>query len=189
MDYLGWSIVLFLLGLLFLVLELFVPSWGLLGVLAGASFAGAVTLAFMAGPAYGLGVLLTVMVVVPAALVAAVNWWPETPIGRLILIRRPEHAEEVLPETEGYRGLKSLVGKRGEAKTLMLPSGAVRIDHRTFDAMSEGTTIEAGQAIIVVGVNMQRLIVRIDDFPFRAELAQTFNANPLAQEIADPFAE
>lgn len=190
MDLLGWSIVLLLAGIVFLVLEFFLPSAGTLGILATLSFCGAIVLAFVASPAYGIGMLLTVMVIVPASLFAAVQWWPETPIGRLILIQRPEHAEEVLPETEHYRGLRMLVGKRGEAKSLMLPSGVVQIERRTYDALSEGLTIEPGQPIVVVGVNMQRLIVRVDDSPIRAELSQSYEpANPLAQEIPDPFAE
>jgi membrane-bound ClpP family serine protease len=190
MDLLGWSIVLLLAGMVFLTLEFFVPSAGVLGALAALSFCGAIFLAFLAGPAYGIGVLLTVMVIVPASLFAAVRWWPETPMGRLILIPRPESPEEVLPETEGYRGLRMLIGKRGEAKSLMLPSGVVQIEHRAYDALSEGLTIEPGQPIVVVGVSMQRLIVRRDDSPIRAELSQSYEpANPLAQEIPDPFAE
>ena len=190
MDLFGWSILLLGLGLVFLVLEFFIPSAGTLGVLAGLSFVGAIVLAFLEGPIHGVGVSITVMLIVPAALLAAVNWWPETPIGRLILIKRPDAPEEVLPETEGYRGLKLLVGKRGQAKSLMLPSGSVQIEHRTYDALSEGIAIEPGQPIVVVGVSMQRLVVRSDDSPLRAELADSFEAaSPLAQEVPDPFAE
>jgi membrane-bound ClpP family serine protease len=190
MDMFGWSIALFLLGLAFLIAEFFLPSAGILGLLAALSFVGAVVLAFLAGPYYGFGLLLSMLVIVPAALLAAVRYWPETPIGRRILIQPPQHAEEVLPATEGYRVLRTLVGKRGISKSLMLPSGAVQIDDRTYDALSEGLTIESGQPILVVGVNMQRLIVRLDDSPIRAEFATDYEPlSPLAQEIPDPFAE
>lgn len=190
MDMFGWAIALFLLGLAFLIAEFFVPSAGVLGLLAALSFVGAIVLAFLAGPYYGVGLLFSVLIVVPAALFAAVRYWPETPIGRRILIQLPLHAEEVLPATEGYRILRTLVGRRGISKSLMLPSGAVEIDGHLYDALSEGLTIEAGQPILVVGVNMQRLIVRLDDSPIRAELASTYEpTSPLEQEIPDPFAE
>lgn len=133
-------------------------------------------------------------VIVPAALAAAVKWWPETPIGRLILIPRPQSPDEVLPETENYR-LQNLVGKRGTARGTMLPSGLVVIEGRTYDAVSEGKPIEAGETVLVVAISTQRLVVRQDN-TIRAELADTTptpaaatSADPLAQTFADPFSE
>lgn len=188
----GFAILLLALGLIFLVLEFFIPSGGGLAVLCALSLLGAIIVGFMAGPWTGAAILLTEVLIVPAALAAAVKWWPETPIGRLILIPRPSSPDEVLPETENYRGLKDLVGKRGTARGLMVPSGIVLIENRQYDAVSEGTTIEAGQHVLVVGISTQRLVVRPDN-TIRAELvepaAAAVSSDPLAQQIADPFAE
>jgi membrane-bound ClpP family serine protease len=100
-----------------------------------------------------------------------------------------------LPETIAYRGLKELVGRRGQAKGLMLPSGLVLIDGKTYDAVSEGVPIEAGQPILVVSVSTQRLVVRPDSnilaefaAPTPAENPST-PSRPLVPDIADPFAE
>ncbi len=183
---------LLLLGLIFLVLEFFIPSAGALGTLCALSLLAAIIVGFMAGPWTGAAILAIEAVVVPASLAAAVKWWPETPIGRMILIPLPKSADEVLPDTENYRGLPHLVGKRGTARGLMLPSGIVVIDNKSYDAVSEGVTIEAGQNVLVVGVSTQRLVVRPDN-TIRAELvepaAAARSADPLAQQIADPFAE
>jgi membrane protein implicated in regulation of membrane protease activity len=130
-------------------------------------------------------ILLTVCLVVPSALIAAVNWWPETPIGRMILIQRPRSSDDVLPETPAYRTLKDLVGRRGLAKGVMLPSGVVVIEGKSYDAVSEGTPIEAGQAILVVSVSTQRLIVRPDN-TIRAELAAP---PPLPEDAPAPDEE
>jgi len=189
-----WSLLLLALGLVFLVLEFFVPSGGALAVLCSLSLLAAIVVGFMAGPWTGMGILLTEVLIVPAAIAAAVKWWPDTPIGRLILIPRPSSPDEVLPDTEAYRGLKDLVGKRGTARGMMLPSGLVVIDGRTYDAVSEGVPIEANQTVLVVAISTQRLVVR-PDTTIRAELADTAPlaaasaADPLTQEIADPFAE
>ncbi len=183
---------LLLLGFIFLVLEFFVPSGGALGTLCALSFLAAIVVGFMAGPWTGATILAIEAVFVPAALAAAVKWWPETPIGRMMLIPLPKSPDEVLPETENYRGLPHLVGKRGTARGLMLPSGIVLIDNRPYDAVSEGVTIEAGQNVLVVAVSTQRLVVR-PDHTIRAELvepaAAATSADPMAQQIADPFAE
>src|SRR5262245_26354451 len=99
MNPLTWSILLLALGLVFLVLEFFIPSGGALAVMCALSFLAAIIVGFMAGPGTGTIVLLIVCLVVPSAAVAAVKWWPDTPIGRLMLIQRPKAADDVLPQT------------------------------------------------------------------------------------------
>ena len=191
----AWAIALLLLGLVFLVLEFFIPSGGALSVMCALSFLAAIVVAFMAGPWTGATVLLTVCVIVPTAVGASVRWWPETPIGKLMLVGRPRHSDEVLPETVAYRGLKDLVGRRGQAKGLMVPSGSVLIDGKMYDAVSEGMPIEPHQPIIVVNVSTQRLVVRPDN-TIQAQLAESSSTHsaapsnePLVADIPDPFAE
>ena len=198
MDLATWAVLLLVLGLILLVLEFFIPSGGALAVLCALSLLAAIVLGFAAGRWTGASILLTVVFVVPAALAAAVRWWPDTPIGRMILIPRPKSPNEVLPETIAYRGLKDLVGRRGQAKGLMLPSGLVVIDGKSYDAVSDGMAIEAGQPVIVVSVSTQRLVVRPDN-TIQAELASAQPAEavsppsdpaaPLVADIPDPFAE
>lgn len=179
MTFLGWALLLLLLGCIFLVLEFFIPSSGTLGVLAALSLLGAIVLAFMAGPLYGTVMLIAVAIIVPTACILAVNFWPHTPIGRLILIQRPERPDEVLPETEAYRGLPSLIGSHGIAKSTMLPSGVVQIDGRPYDAVSEGMAIDAGAAVVVVSVSMQRIVVRPDEATVPAELVPDLELPPV----------
>ena len=49
------------------------------------------------------------------------------------------------------------------AKSLMLPSGSVLINGRTVDAVSEGMPIEPGQAIRVIQVRGNQVVVRPSD--------------------------
>lgn len=163
MSLLFWALVLLLAGCVFLVLEFFIPSSGTLGVLAALSFVAAIMLAFMAGPVYGTATFVAVLIIVPTACILAVKYWPETPIGRMMLIQRPQSPDEVLPETEAYRGMQHLVGRLGLAKSLMMPGGVVEIDHKSYDAVSDGTAIEPGTRIVVVSISTQRVVVRPDD--------------------------
>jgi membrane-bound ClpP family serine protease len=190
-----WAILLLLLGVGCLVLEMFIPSGGLLGVLAGLSIIGAITLAFMSGPIQGLVMTLFVTLLIPVMLGIAVKFWPETPLGRLILLRRPQGADEVLPQTEAYRTINALIGKRGVAKSLMLPSGVVMVEGKTYDAVSNGLPIDPGQNVRVIAIDTQRLVVRVDDEPFKEPLPAVEQATgdaPLSQSplpgIEDPFA-
>lgn len=190
-----WAILLLLLGLVFLVMEFFIPSGGALAVMCALAFLAAVVVGFMAGPWTGAIVLLSVCVIVPTSVAATIRWWPDTPVGRLMLIQRPRSADEVLPETIAYRGLKNLMGRRGRSKVLMVPSGSVLIDGKMYDAVSEGLPIEPNQPVIVVGVSTQRLVVRADN-TIEAQLADASPAAmpsdpnmPLVADIPDPFAE
>lgn len=195
MSPLAWSILLLLLGLIFLVLEFVIPSGGALGVLSALSFLAAIIVGFIAGPLPGTAVLLSVCLIVPLAVGATVRWWPDTPIGKRMLVERPHSSDEVLPETVAYRGLKDLIGRRGQSRGLMMPGGNVIIDGKTYDAVSEGQPIEPRQPIVVVGVSTQRLVVRLDT-AVRAQLADepptqpaTDSSQPLIGDIPDPFAE
>ncbi|MFV1967235.1 MAG: NfeD family protein [Pirellulaceae bacterium] len=160
MDMVFWSILLLLVGLGLIFLEIFVPSGGLLSCLSALAIVASLVVAFLRGIPFGVLMLGITSLVLPTVIGAALRWWPHTPIGRLILIQRPKNPDDVLPESEEYRGLEELVGRRGTAKSRMMPSGAVRIENRTYDAISEGMPIDEGQCVEVIDVRTHRIVVR-----------------------------
>lgn len=183
MDPLAWSICLLIAAIALIVLELFIPSGGLLSFLSAVAVVASVVVAFSAGPRTGFLMLIVVGVVVPAILASAVRWWPHTPIGQLILIARPEYPDDVLPDTEEYRGLRQLIGKVGKSKSKMLPSGAIVIEGRTYDAVSEGMAIDAGVTVKVMAIRTNRIVVRPTD------QAVTSTTAPSTNEAADVLSQ
>ncbi len=183
-----WAIILLALGLSLSVLEIFLPSGGVVAFLAAAAVVGAIFVAFREGSGTGLAVLSSAMVAVPVVVALALRFWPKTAIGRRMLLRSPE-GDEILPADPRNRYLKSLIGRVGVAKSKMLPSGAVSIDGRTIDAVSEGFPIAVGQKVRVIEVRGNRVVVRtIED-----EMPDGGTADPLARPIdsvvPDPFGE
>jgi len=159
-DPIVWSALLLLVGCGLVVLEVFIPSGGILGFLAIASVFTAVGLAFYhRGPSVGFTYLIIALVAIPATILVAFKYWPMTPIGRRFLLGLPT-GEEVSPEDDRQRALKGLLGKVGVAKCAMLPSGAISLDGQTVDAISRGMPIEAGQRVVVVEVKANRVVVR-----------------------------
>ncbi|HUG68320.1 MAG TPA: NfeD family protein [Pirellulaceae bacterium] len=183
MDPLAWSICLLIAAIALIVLELFIPSGGLLSFLAAVAVVASVVVAFSAGPRTGFLMLIVVGVVVPAILASAVRWWPHTPIGQLILIALPDDPDDVLPDTEEYRGLRQLIGKVGKSKSKMLPSGAIVIEGRTYDAVSEGMAIDAGVTVKVMAVRTNRIVVRPTDQAVTSTIA------PSTDEAADVLSQ
>ncbi len=158
-----WSIVLMLLGLALVMLEVFIPSGGILGFLSIASLIAAIWMAFYhGGQRVGFAFVVVAALGVPGVLILAFKWWPHTPMGKRLLLDLPK-SEEVLPDSPLRRTLRSFVGKAGVAKSLMLPSGAIQVEGMTIDALSEGMPIEAGQRVRVVAVRGNRVVVRPAD--------------------------
>ena len=161
MNTLLWVVSLLLLGLGVMVLEVFVPSGGILGFVSIAALVAAVATAFLEqGATAGMAALAVVVLAVPAVLAVAFRWFPETPLGRRVLPPAPE-AADVLPDPERRRHVRELVGHSGRTVSELLPWGRVEIDGETVEAMSEGGPVEAGVAIEAVGVQGTSLVVRL----------------------------
>ena len=85
--------------------------------------------------------------------------WPSTPIGRRILIQPADSPDDVLPHSQYLNEIHEAIGQLGFAKTKMLPSGTVMVNGIKFDALSDGLPIDEGEAIKVVAVKGNRILV------------------------------
>ena len=185
-----WAALLLLLGLLLLMTEIFVPSGGVLGFLAITAIIGAIVMAFLrGGPATGTMFFIVTMIAVPVVLAGGFHFLPRTPMGKRLLPPIPTSAE-VLPDSPQRRMLRELVGKLGRAKTVMLPSGAVTIEGRTIDAISEGMPIEAGQLVRVISVQGTSVYVQpVEEDATTPRERDDILSQPFDRLGLDPFEE
>ena len=159
MDLVYLSILLLLLAIAFGILEVFIPSGGVLACLSVLSVIASIVVAFADRVETGAIMLAVSAVLIPCAIGVGIWLWPNTPIGRRILIGRPT-SEEVLPDGDEYRVLRELIGQRGRCRTEMLPGGIVVVAGREFDAVSVGMPIRSGETIEVVDVQTNHIVVR-----------------------------
>jgi membrane-bound ClpP family serine protease len=166
MDPLIWSVLLMLLAVVLVIAEIFTPPpYGIIGLLAVTAAGAAIWLAFQShGPVAGFAFTAVAIVGLPATVGMAVKYWPHSSIGRRVMLDVPT-GDDVLPDEDPRRHLQQLVGKIGQARTLMVPGGAIAIEGRTYEAVSEGMPIEAGEPVQVVQVRHNRLVVRKSDTP------------------------
>lgn len=183
MTPLVWILLLLGVGLGLIVLEVFVPSGGVLGLLAVLALGAGVVTAFIEqGVAAGLAVLAGVFVAVPAVLMLAFRWFPATPLGRRVLPPPPQ-PEDVLPDIGERRRLRGLVGRGGRAAGDLVPWGSVAVGGEPFEAVSEGELIAAGAEVDVVGVQGRALVVRVRAVvPPVTEVAAAGASRPAAAE-------
>ena len=155
-----WALLLLLGGLLIVALELFVPSAGMLGIIAAALIIGGITVGFVDSLSTGAMMLMIAVVALPVLLGVMFKIWPHTPLGKRILLKDLK-PEDVLPQKSHYKKRnQSLVGQLGVAQTKMLPSGIVLVDGEKYDAISEGFAVEQGDAIKIVDVREHRIYVQ-----------------------------
>lgn len=195
MANLFWPLVMLVVGLGLLVLELVIPSAGVLGILAGVTLLAAVASGFaFAGLAAGTLFMALTVVLIPLVLAVALRMWQSSALGRRLLMEPPDEAE-VLPS--GRLVAREWVGRKGVALSPMLPAGAVRIDDRYFDALTEGLSIEKDDPIVVVAIRDNRLVVRFDEHPLQEEATSSpvrfpgNAASPLGEPLSkgQPLAE
>jgi membrane-bound ClpP family serine protease len=180
------------MGLGLILLEVFVPSAGIIGVLAGILLIAGIAIGFMQGTKTGVILLLITAVGVPSLMAFWVKVWPHTPIGKAVYSRPPTE-KEVLPDGEHYEGLKQLVGKQGKAQSQMLLSGVIKIDGQSYDAISDGVAVEPGQIVEVISVEANRILVRplLENEPFSLSRPQNdldqFNSENILDQPAESF--
>lgn len=179
-----WSLLCIGAALIFLFVELFVPSAGAFGILGGVLLIVSIVLGFWYHLGFGVGVLLTILVAAPFLISIAVRIWPHTPIGKRILIG-DRRQEDVLPKGSHYSKISNQIGRTGVAKTKMYPSGFVLIDGQQFDAVSNGFPIEQGEPVQVVSVDGNRLCVQKIESEPRGDQASTDLADPIATDPID----
>ena len=95
-----WAILLMSFGLGLAMLEVFIPSAGILGFLSVAAIITAIVLAFsFGGTTAGFLFLGVAAVSLPTAIIVAFKWLPNTPMGRRLMLGRPKE-REVLPQDD-----------------------------------------------------------------------------------------
>ncbi len=155
-----WALLLMSVGLGLAMLEVFIPSAGILGFLSVAAIITAIVLAFTSGGAtIGFLFLGVAAVSLPTAIILAFKWLPNTPVGRRLMLGNPRE-REIFPQDDRRETYEALIGSTGIAKSAMLPGGAIVIDGKIYEAVCESGSLESGERITVARVRNNRLVVR-----------------------------
>jgi membrane-bound ClpP family serine protease len=163
MDNMTIAYLLMLVGLVLLVAEVFLPTHGILAVLALAALIVAVTLAFNEGTYSGLTALLMVFVAISVVGILFVNIWPRTPLSRPFFLQAPE--DDTIAHHPAYKDLELLKGRFGRTISALRPAGITDFDGRRIDTLSEGSLIAAGQWVQCIDVHAGKVIVRQIEAP------------------------
>jgi len=158
----GWwlifAVFLFFICAVLIVAEVFVPSGGLLSVLALACLGGGIAMFFQHSILAGwIGVGLAV-VMIPTVLIFAYRLFPKTRFGRSVILRPPERQQgDAVPDTET---LKKLLGAVGVVLTPLRPVGMCDFEGRRVECVAESGFVDKGKKVKVIDVESTQLTVR-----------------------------
>jgi len=148
-------ILLFLLGIVLLAFEVFVPG-AVLGIMGGVAMLVGCIVAFNIFGATG-GTLATVLAlaILGLALYVELVLLPKTRFGKKMLVQSTVDGTSQPPLATA----EAVVGKPAMALTPLTPSGYVEIEGRRYEAFSRSGHASKGEALRVVGLDNFRLIV------------------------------
>ena len=150
------------LGLVLVVAEIMFPSFGVLSILATVSIVGALVLAYAESTAMGTGFLVAAALGVPGSILFGFRILPRSPMAKHLMAEGYSfEGGSVADERD-----RDLLGSEGEVLSKLRPAGTARLEGRRVDVVSRGESIEPGEAVVVVEVRGNRVVVaRVSDAP------------------------
>ena len=155
-----WGIVLLGIALVLFMAEVFVPSGGVIGILAACAAIAGIVMLLMFDRIVGIVAAILALISLPFLFGFAIKVFPNTPIGRLISL---QDRQERLTDSDGQSaqaGQDELVGAEGKAMTDLRPVGTCRIGDQRRECLATTGVIEAGSQVKVVSVDGMQIKVR-----------------------------
>lgn len=149
-------------ALFILALELFIPSAGMLFMMAMLCVIASVVVAFMVDSWHGMGFLTLVFVLALILPSIGFQLWKRSPVGKRMFLENTLTAGGLADETlaDGSPSYASLLGQVGRTVTPLRPAGATEFAGRRVDTVAEGVMIDRGELVKVVDVQGNRVVVR-----------------------------
>ena len=152
-PWVAFAIAAFGMALALLVLEAFIPSGGVLGVLSGFAAIAGIVMFFQFDTMWGMVAMAVTLLALPFVIAGMLWVWPNTPIGRALTLEENQALVNVPGVLTGADQTDAVaVGMEGEALTELRPVGVCRINSQRLDCLSQAGVIEKGTKIKVVRV-------------------------------------
>jgi len=150
----GLVVFLFIIGLIMVCLEIFIP-----GGITGTAGAVAVIVSFYlayskVGPEFGTYFTVSGLILLITGVITSMVYFPRTRLSDKIFLKTDQ---------KGYSsyggGLKNLEGEEGVAATRLRPSGIARLSRKRYSVVADDY-VEAGEKVRVARVEGNRITVK-----------------------------
>lgn len=150
-----WGLGLLAVAVILLVIDVFVPSFGILSITSLMVALAGVACLFAYDTVWGVIGSLLVVVGGPIMAFVGLQIMPNTPIGRKLVLRNPSEGDEgdrPLPGIPSGNELFALVGREGVVRSDLRPVGSIEIAGERFEAISESGMVKAGTPVRVSSI-------------------------------------
>jgi membrane-bound serine protease (ClpP class) len=162
----GWEeVMLVAVGVILILVEVFViPGFGVVGMLGIGSVLAGLALSLVGTGAAGgfimeaVGRVLVAMILAIVASLVIFRLLRRTSVGRAIVL--DTEMEVAKGWTSPPASDHAWLGRAGRAHSTLRPAGIAEIDGTRVDVVTEGDLIDAGEAVEVVRVDGNRVVVR-----------------------------
>ena len=150
------TILIFIMGVTLLALEIFIPSFGVIGII-GLILSGYSVMDSFSDSRMGILVLvLTALAIILTVTIYVKLGFDRSLFDRMIL-------SNTNSSTRGYNSktnYDNLVGKSGLSKSILRPTGRIEINGNIYDAKSESDFISKDRNILVTRIKNGNIIVK-----------------------------
>lgn len=150
------TILIFIMGVTLLALEIFIPSFGVIGII-GLILSGYSVMDSFSDSRMGVLVLvLTALAIILTVTIYVKLGFDRSLFDRMILSNKDS-------STRGYNSktnYDNLVGKSGLSKSILRPTGRIEINGNIYDAKSESDFISKDRNILVTRIKNGNIIVK-----------------------------
>jgi membrane-bound ClpP family serine protease len=154
-----FAIFLFLVCAALIIVEVFVPSGGLISILALASLIGGIVIFFSHSAVAGwIGVVIAI-IMIPSVLVFAYRIFPKTRFGKSTTLSPPVRQQgDAIPDTPR---LKEMLGTVGTVLTPLRPVGTCDFSGQRVECVAESGYVDRGKKVKIIDVESTRVTVRV----------------------------
>ncbi len=157
-DSLLLPIILQLVGVVVIIAEVILPSFGILTVVALGVFGYSLFVVFSeVSKTAGFALLAADLVLIPVLVILGLKLLARSPVTLRKTLSREEGVSSQPPELDSY------ISMQGTAVTDLRPAGTAVIDGKRVDVVTRGEYLEKDAAIIVIEVTGNQIIVRKKD--------------------------
>jgi membrane-bound serine protease (ClpP class) len=166
------EIIIFFIGIALLAVEMLViPGFGIAGISGIIMIVAGLILSFqdftIPRTPYDVDTFIKNIFTIMCSLLGSgiaifllIKYMPGMPIFNRLVLTASETAQGgyVIPSQPA--GGEDLTGRKGQAVTILHPTGKIEVDNRTLDVVTDGEYIEKGQAVEIIEIRGNRIVVK-----------------------------
>ena len=158
MEWLIPIIICVLVGVVLLLVEVFMPGFGIPGISGCALLGAGIIMTWIQfGAKVGLGVTVVLLALLTILISVAMRSVAKGKLGKSKFVLNEDMSSE---KDESSEDMRSLIGEVGEVSTVLRPVGVAEFECGRLNVMTEGEYIERGAKVIITRVDGTTVFVK-----------------------------